>query len=87
LSLPAALAALVAMLASGKTDNAAAPAMPAPAAPPVAPGLALKSDTATVKWFNRLRGFGFLGRPDKADIWFHGTKFNMIGVERIRPGL
>jgi cold shock protein len=87
LSLPAALAALVAILASGKTSNAAAPATPAPAAPPIAPGPALKSDTATVKWFNRLYGFGFLGRPDKSDIWFHGTKFDMTGVERIRPGL
>jgi hypothetical protein len=86
LSLPAALAAIVATLVLGKTSNAAAPATPAPAAPPVAPApRPLMSATATVKWFCRHRGFGFLGRPDKSDILFHATKFDMTGVERIRP--
>jgi cold shock CspA family protein len=55
--------------------------------PPKALGVNLKSDTATVKWFSRLRGFGILGRPDKGDIWFPATKFDLTGVERIRPGL
>ena len=44
-------------------------------------------ESAMVKWFNRLRGFGFLTRgPQTLDIFVHMETLRRFGFTEIRPG-
>jgi CspA family cold shock protein len=37
-----------------------------------------------VKWFNNAKGFGFLGRPDGADVFVHFSAITASGYKSLK---
>ncbi len=40
----------------------------------------------TVKWFNRQKGYGFIGQPDGPDVFVHYTALEGSGFRLLRAG-
>jgi cold shock protein len=43
-------------------------------------------EKAEVKWFNRVRGFGFLTLPNGSLVFFHMETLRRFGFDELRPG-
>ena len=39
-----------------------------------------------VKWFNNLKGYGFLGRDDGKDVFVHFSSIQKDGYKRLQEG-
>lgn len=42
--------------------------------------------TGTVRWFNNLKGYGFLGRDDGPDVFVHFTAIQTEGYKSLKEG-
>lgn len=40
----------------------------------------------TVKWFNAVKGYGFIGRDEGDDIFVHFSAINMDGYRKLEAG-
>jgi CspA family cold shock protein len=40
----------------------------------------------SVKWFNNVKGFGFIGREDGADVFVHYSDINAKGYKALKEG-
>ena len=40
----------------------------------------------TVKWFNAVKGYGFIGREDGDDVFVHFSAVNMDGYRKLEEG-
>jgi CspA family cold shock protein len=40
----------------------------------------------TVKWFNAVKGYGFIGREEGDDVFVHFSAINMDGYRKLQEG-
>lgn len=62
-----------------------------PARPPRSSAASVASEgdfvTAEVKWFNRVKGYGFVTRgPDTPDVFIHAETLRRGGIDELQPG-
>jgi CspA family cold shock protein len=55
---------------------------------PAAGGVLEMSDRmqGTVKWFNTVKGYGFIGREDGDDVFVHFSAIQMDGYRKLEEG-
>lgn len=41
--------------------------------------------TGTVKWFNAMKGYGFIGRDEGEDVFVHFSALQMDGYRKLEP--
>lgn len=46
----------------------------------------MERERGTVKWFNATKGFGFIGRPNKPDVFCHFSAIDMDGYKSLKEG-
>jgi CspA family cold shock protein len=39
-----------------------------------------------VRWFNKVKGYGFLGREDGHDVFMHYSSFQLAGYKSLKYG-
>lgn len=42
--------------------------------------------TGTVRWFNNVKGYGFLGREDGPDVFVHFSSIQTDGYKSLKEG-
>ena len=42
--------------------------------------------TGTVKWFNAVKGYGFIGQEEGEDVFVHFSAIKMDGYRRLQKG-
>lgn len=43
-------------------------------------------ETGTVKWFNAVKGYGFIGREEGDDVFVHFSAIQMEGYRKLEEG-
>lgn len=46
----------------------------------------MERESGVVKWFNNTKGYGFIGRQGKPDVFVHYTAVNGDGYKSLKEG-
>lgn len=46
----------------------------------------MAAETGTVKWFNNTKGYGFIGRQGKPDVFVHYSSLSGDGYKSLKEG-
>ena len=46
----------------------------------------MERERGVVKWFSAVKGYGFVGRPNKPDLFLHFSSLQMDGYKQVKEG-